>query len=65
MIAIKTLWALTNNQQILPTVEIKMALFWDVAPSNLADTNRRFRETYLSPLKRQSIFTRLHACSSP
>lgn len=30
MIAIETLWALTNNQQILPTVKIKMAVFWQI-----------------------------------
>jgi hypothetical protein len=28
------------------TADLKMAAFWDVAPCNLVDTNRRFRGAY-------------------
>jgi hypothetical protein len=43
--------------QVLQTTSMKMAVFWDVAPCSMVDTDRRFRELTASIIK---VMNKLH-----
>jgi hypothetical protein len=43
--------------QVLQTTSMKMAVFWDVAPCSMVDTDRRFRELTALVIK---VMSKLH-----